>query len=83
MGNISVRVDDKLKRDSSKILDELGLDMTTGVRIFLKQVVMSKGLPFDVSLKQSGIESALNDIKTGNVETFNSVESLIADLNGD
>ena len=48
---IHVRVDPMQKRDAEKILNNLGLTMTTGIHLFLNSVIRSKGLPFDV--KQS------------------------------
>ncbi len=50
MATITVRVDESLKKESSAIFDQLGMDMTTAIRIFLKQSVMNKGLPFELKL---------------------------------
>lgn len=43
---INVRVEEKTKKAAMRIFDELGLDLSTGVNIFLNQVVVDKGLPF-------------------------------------
>ena len=45
---IQVRVDESFKKDVDNLLADLGLDTPTAIRIFLKQVLMQKGLPFDV-----------------------------------
>lgn len=45
---IHVNVNSKVKNDASKILNELGLNMSTAVNIFLAQVVKRKGIPFEV-----------------------------------
>ena len=48
MATIQVRVPDKNKKNVEKILESLGLDMTTAVRMFLCRVELDHGLPFPV-----------------------------------
>lgn len=43
MAQINVRIDDDLKKESIRILDSLGLDLTSAVKMFLKQVVLQEG----------------------------------------
>ena len=50
MSQIAVRVDDKLKKDATEVFSELGLDMSTAVKLFLKQSVLTRSIPFDVKL---------------------------------
>jgi len=50
MSQIAVRVDDKLKKDATEVFNDLGLDMSTAVKLFLKQSVLTKSIPFDVKL---------------------------------
>lgn len=80
MANLRVRIDDDLKDESAKILDELGLDISTGVRMFLKQVVVDRGIPFKVTLNSPLLSQAMKDIEDGNVESFDSVDELFKDL---
>ena len=51
MATIQVRFPDKKKKSVEKILESLGLDMTTAVRMFLYRVEMDQGLPFPVTKK--------------------------------
>lgn len=55
MSMVTVRVDDELKKEASKIYKDLGLDMTTAVRMFLIQSVRTRSLPFDVTLEKPSI----------------------------
>lgn len=80
MANLRVRIDDELKEESAKILEELGLDLSTGIRIFLKQVVTERAIPFKITLTPPLINQALDDIKQGKVESFDSVAELFEDL---
>jgi len=49
--NINIRTDNETKAEAQKIFDELGLDMSTAVNIFLKKVVKTKSIPFKISNK--------------------------------
>jgi DNA-damage-inducible protein J len=48
--NLQIRVDQGLKADAERLFVEMGLDTPTAVRMFLKQAVINRSLPFDVSL---------------------------------
>ena len=50
MSQIAVRVDDELKKEATAIFNEVGLDMSTAVKLFLKQSVLTRSIPFDVKL---------------------------------
>ena len=50
MQQIAVRVDDQLKKEATALFNELGLDMTTAVKLFLKQSVLTRSIPFEVKL---------------------------------
>lgn len=50
MPQIAVRVDDQLKKEATALFNELGLDMTTAVKLFLKQSVLTRSIPFEVKL---------------------------------
>jgi addiction module antitoxin, RelB/DinJ family len=49
--NINVRLDSKLKEQAELILEQLGIPVSNAVNIFLKQVVMQRGIPFEVKLQ--------------------------------
>jgi addiction module RelB/DinJ family antitoxin len=42
----TLRIDDDLKRDCDKVFEELGLNMTSALTVFLKQVVRTRTIPF-------------------------------------
>ena len=48
--NIGVRVDEELKNESQKVLDELGIPMSLAIELFLKQVVAKRQIPFPVGV---------------------------------
>ena len=56
---VRARVDEQLKRDSEQILGELGLTTTEAIRIFLHQVRLHRGLPFDLRLARDNADILL------------------------
>lgn len=45
---IQIRIEDQLKSQANKLFDNLGLDMSTAIRIFLKKTVVTGGIPFEL-----------------------------------
>ena len=48
--NLNIRTDKDIKDVAEKIFNELGMNMTTAINIFLRQAIRSNGIPFKVSL---------------------------------
>lgn len=59
MVEIEVAVDEALANDAMRVLEEIGMDMETAVRVFLKQVVVDGKFPFEPMAKAA--EDAVND----------------------
>ena len=51
--NIYTRVDPVVKEQAEEILDQLGIPMSNAIGMFLRQVVIQNGIPFDVKLPPS------------------------------
>ncbi len=53
MGNTSmnIRTDSDVKKQAEMILAEFGLNMTTAINMFLRQVIREQGIPFDLTLR--------------------------------
>lgn len=49
---LQVRIDEELRKETSEIFHNLGLDMSSAVRLFLNRVVVEQGLPFSMVLKK-------------------------------
>ncbi len=49
MAQISLRVEDAVKREAETAFEEIGLSMTTAINIFLKAVAREKRIPFELS----------------------------------
>lgn len=80
MVQIHVRVEDELKEEATKILNEIGMDVTSAIKVFLKQVVLEERIPFDIQLKKCTIDEALDDLANGKTQSFKDIQSLMEDL---
>ena len=49
---ISVRVQEETKKEAERLFDEMGLSMSTAVNLFLKQVVLTGKIPFELSAEE-------------------------------
>lgn len=83
----STRVNDKDHDEAVKIFNNLGLDWSTGIRIYLKSVIKNKGIPF--SLKETeelspelerSIEKSLAEYEKGDYQTVHSTDELFDEL---
>ncbi len=46
--NVSIRIDEDVKRESEQLFGELGLTLSAAVNVFLRQAIRHGGLPFEV-----------------------------------
>ena len=52
-GTLNLRVDDTVKSAADEILKRLGIPMSTAIDMFLNQIILTGGIPFDVSLPEA------------------------------
>lgn len=48
--NLNIRTDKDVKIAAERIFEELGMNMTTAVNIFLRQTIRENGIPFELKL---------------------------------
>lgn len=63
--NINIRMDKDIKEQAQRVFAQLGMDMTTAVNIFLRQVIRSNGFPFELRLDTPNEETlaALREVQ--------------------
>lgn len=87
--SVYTRVDPETKKQAEMILNQLGIPMSNAVGMFLKQVVLHRGIPFDMTLPDAKpiaagaltkeqfdaeMQKGIDDITTGNVISATDVE---------
>ncbi len=73
--DVRSRVDPELKRDAAAVLKAAGLDVSTAIRLFLRSVVETGGLPIDVPRPNAKTLAAIRAAKAGRV-----TDTTLADL---
>ena len=88
--NVFVRVEPELKNQAESILDQLGIPMSNAVGMFLRQIVLQNGIPFEMKLPRTEplaygsltkeqfdkeIEKGLSDVKAGRVYSADAIEA--------
>lgn len=72
---ITTRVDPNLKADAEKVLSKLGISTTEAINLFLSQVRLRKGLPFDVKIPNKTALKAMQDAEEGrNLSSYDSLD---------
>ncbi len=87
--NIYVRVEPDIKTEAESVLKELGIPMSNAVAMFLRQVILQRGIPFDMKLPSKTppsfetltkaefdeiINEGIKDFENGNVHTAEAVK---------
>lgn len=60
MALLQIRVDEELKNQANAIYKELGIDLSTAIRMFLKKSVLEGGIPFDTKIDQVTLGAILS-----------------------
>lgn len=55
--NINVRVDAELKKSAEALFNDLGLNMSTAITMFLKSAVNHDGIPFEIKRRTPNAET--------------------------
>lgn len=72
MANVSIRVDDMIKKQVEDICEELGLSLSTATNLFYKKMISYGGIPFELRVdpfynkeNQAHLETVINNYNTG------------------
>ena len=84
--NLNIRTDKEIKDQAEIIFNELGLNMTTAINMFLRSTIREHGIPFELKLDIPN-ETTLEAIKEGKklindpkTKRYSNIEDLKADL---
>ncbi len=77
---IRARMEPEVKLQAEEILHSLGLSQTEAINIFYHQVIINKGLPFDVKLPNKKTIEAIEEAKSEQGERFSSTKELYKSL---
>lgn len=50
---INIRIEPKIKEEAEKILSNLGITSSNAIDIFYRQIILKRGLPFEIRLPEN------------------------------
>lgn len=78
---IRARVDPKLKIRAEALLAHLGLSATSAITLFYRQVVLRRGLPFELHVPNAVTQRAIQSARAGRgVIRADSIDELLVQL---
>ena len=85
--NMSIRVDTELKKQADAMFADMGLNMTTAMNMFLRQVVRQGRIPFEIATDIPNAETVaaikeMDDMLSGKIpaKRYSSTKELFEDL---
>lgn len=60
MAQVNIRMDDELKNRADELFEELGINMSTAVTMFVRQSVREGGIPFEITTNVDPFYSEAN-----------------------
>jgi len=60
--NLSIRIDRSLKDEADHVFNDMGMNLTTAITIFIKQAVRQKKIPFEINLDAHSKSISLSDV---------------------
>ena len=82
-----IRIEETTKKQAVELLEGLGLNLSEAVNMFLKQVILHNGIPFEVKYPEfkpeviEAMENARRISRDPNVKGYTDINELFEDLN--
>lgn len=80
---VQTRINGIVKAEASAVLATMGLTVSDAVRLLLTRIAHDKEFPFEPLRPNAETIAAMEEARTGNLASFDSIEALMADLNED
>ena len=85
--NMSIRMDTELKKQADAMFSDMGLNMTTAMNMFLRQVVRQGRIPFEIATDIPNAETIaaikeMDDMLSGKIpaKRYSNTKELFEDL---
>ena len=78
---VSFRTKPELKKKADAIFETLGISKTEAFNMFLSNVILNNGIPFEVKIPNKETLEAVEDIENKrNLTSYNNLEEMYEDL---
>ena len=78
---VTTRINENIKHEASEVLATMVLTVSDAVRLMLTKVAKEKSLPFEIWQPNAETIAAMEEARTGNLETYDSLGEMMAALN--
>lgn len=80
---VQARIQPELKEMGDEILKKIGITASQAINALYAQIVMRKGLPFELKIPTKETKAAMDELERGGGQSFSSFQSMIDDLDND
>jgi len=80
---VRARIEEHIKIEATAVLASVGLTVSDAFRLMLTRVAREKALPFEPLIPNDETIAAMREARRGKLKTFNSIDSLMADLDAE
>ena len=78
---IQIRVDPEIKQNAQMILKTLNISMSEAISMYLSQITLHKGIPFEIKIPNEVTAKTLRDAENGyELHKVDSVDELFQEL---
>lgn len=84
-----IRIDESTKKQAVELLEGLGINLSDAINMFLKQVVLRGGIPFEVRYPEykpevaEAMEEAKRISRDPNTKRYNSFKEALKDIDNE
>jgi len=78
--DVRLRLEPELKVAVNEVLADVGLNLSDAIRLFLRQVVVYRGLPFEVRQPNAATRRAVKEARVMANPRFGSVREMLDEL---
>ena len=79
---VQARVEIKLKKQADSVLKKIGLNASQVINALYAQIVMRKGIPFELKIPSEDTKNAINELESGKGKRFSTFEDMFDDAKG-
>ncbi len=78
--NLNIKIDRDLKLEADRLFNEMGMNLTTAVNVFVRQAVLEQAIPFRVyrGAQKTGTQASIEQRRAAMQE----IRDLLADVDG-
>lgn len=77
---VQARIEPALKEMGDAILKKIGITASQAINALYAQIVMRKGLPFELKIPNRATQAAMDELEHGGGKSFPTFQAMINDL---